>query len=624
MNEMSFPSNFRHAQYGATGIAVDDPQKKLEDTAYNTRVVIPSSSINAAAANTVAIQAALDLGGLVQVAPDLGDIYVRQAGSSGVALTVRRNTRFIVGPGTRLRLAPNSNCNIIRNENFASARNVITQLTTPDAGITAVAQSAVLPEVGKYVIILGATPRIYNNAYKVLSSGGGQFTVDMSTRVAPAETPATPATGSIIWMQADENIAIEGEFDYDESNQTTPDTWLKHAIYLRRLVNFSFDGVVTNATKYALALGNVYQSSVRRAYFDTVSDGIHVIGSWDDLHIGTVQGKTGDDMVAAGNSDYPQYLDPAHAVGDGGALKVDTIIADGSFTAFKYFGCSTNTCKSIQIGSIQGRISGGSAFVNIINDPGATSGTSSSIERLEIGSITPVEPVSTAVLQFSGAITVTSARVGNIDSAVNNSANARPVLIGAGPTISFLEIDRLSVQAASYSSSSFGVHITGTVTDLIVNDFYCRNIGICHFMAGSSGACNMRVNNFVTINCGQAYRNVSGTSQVLTVGSISRIGYQSSPHIDHSNTAAGSTTTVMSAFGMNGTDAFGGSGNNKTIVWAPHVGIDVGGVGVVRQAGAMVLFRGARGTLVDNNLVVCDATGAAGSWKQVSNTANNF
>ena len=579
---------------------------------------------SAANKNTALIQSALNVGGLVQIPPGLGDVYITQTGVSGAALTIAKNTRFVVGHGSCLRLAPGANCNILRNANWASAANTVTQLSTADAGITISVQAATLPAVGSYVIILGAAQRVYNNAYRVLTSGGGVFTAGLSTRVAPAESPTTPATGTITWRQADENIVIEGEFNYDTLSQTTPDTWLKHAIYLRRIVNASFDVTVKDATKYALALGNVYQSTVRRAYFDTISDGIHLIGSWDDVYIGTVQGKTGDDMVAAGNSDYAAYLDAAHAVGDGGALKVESIICDGSLTAFKYFGCSTNVAKSIQIGTVQGRISGGSGFVNLINDTGATNGTSSTLERCEIGSIVPAEPVSTAVLQTAGAITVQNFKVERIDTALNNNTNARALLVGASSVISKLRLDVLNLNSSAYAGSSFGVYVIGTLADSSIGHINATNIGLPVFFSGSATGTRMQIDNFITNNCGQAWKYSAAGSFVLAIKHIERNGYQSSPHIDLSNSSGGITFTCQTAVGLTGTDALGGTGANKTILYSPQLAVDVGGI--VRQAGALVYHNSgtARGTLVNFNVCVCDATNAANSWKQLSDTTKTF
>ena len=567
-----------------------------------------------ATTNTAELQTAMNAGGLVQILTP-GTFYINST------LTIYPNTNFVLARGVVLKLFAGSNCNMIRNRSWSSARTAVTVLSTPDSGITIQATSASLPAVGSYVIVLGASPRVYNGCYRVLTSGAGVFTGAMSTRVAPAETPATPATGTITWMQADENIRIEGEFDYDGVNQSASN-WQTFGIYLRRLYNFRSDTTIRNATKYALALGNIYASSVDRAAFQTNSDGVHIMGSWDDLNIGTVQGVTGDDMVAAGNSDYSVYIDSDHMNGDGGTLNVGTILCDGSLTAFKYYGATGFVAKSIVVGNIQGRTSGGSGYVNLINDPGALLGTASTLENFELGSLTPTEAISVAGVQVSGVITIGSMKIGALRVSVNNNANARPVLIAASAIVTSLHIDDLQITSAAYTPSSFGVYIIGTVTDFIIGNFYIKNAGIAFFSAGSAGAGRLSVGNWDTINCGQAYKTVSANSQELFIGNIMRNGYQSSPHIELSNSAGGTTFRCATATGMISSDAFGGSGGNKNVTYAPQIGIDVGTLG--RTVNCMCVHIGTRGTLVSGNMVICDATGATNSWKQVSNTANTY
>jgi hypothetical protein len=191
---------------------------------------------------------------------------------------------------------------------------------------------------------------------------------------------------------ADYDITIDAsEFDYDAANQTTPDTYLKHGIYLRRVKKLSLTNVnVSNAAKYAIAIANCYDVTVNGIDFDTWSDGVHFLGSGDNITVSNVRGKTGDDFCAIGNSDYYQYLDPNYAFGDFGNVTINNLMPKSSLTGFKYYGCVTNTIKDLTIETSGGTISGGNGLVLLITDGnvvGAEAGYGSTVKRASISTV---------------------------------------------------------------------------------------------------------------------------------------------------------------------------------------------------------------------------------------------
>jgi hypothetical protein len=210
--------------------------------------------------------------------------------------------------------------------------------------------------------ILGIVQSVASAAALTLAAGsagtvaGGKWTI-----MDPAE---------MRMYNADYNITLDGcYFDYDGLNQSAPDTFLKHAIYLRRVKRLTITNLdVRNVTKYGLCLANCYDVTINGVVLDTNSDGMHFQGSGANLTVENVSGKTGDDFVVLGHSDLFQYLDPATAIGDFENVTIRNLKPRMALSPFKYYGCAGASLMDINLTDVGGKISGGPCGINFLND----------------------------------------------------------------------------------------------------------------------------------------------------------------------------------------------------------------------------------------------------------------
>lgn len=586
-------------------------------------VVVPglvANDVSAAAINTQKLQAALDTRGRIFVGVP-GEVFLSST------LTIYDDTELEQGPRTALKNASGARRNIMRNSEWNAENKAIASLTSAD-GITVVAtlaDAANLPQVGKAVVVLGATPFEYNGAHTVTEVSGLTFKYKLTANDAPAEGLTSPATGTITFANANKNISLRGgAFDYNRTALTGSDNFNCHAVFLWNVKGLKIqEQVGVNAQKYIYALYGAYDTDLENLDFETDSDGVHFQGHGDDISVRNVRGYTGDDMVAVGNSDYPQYLPTNYKQGDFGVVSVDGIYPSGSLTAFKYFGSTLGTIRDLFVGKVAGRISGGQGLINLINDPGCVSATASTAGKVVIGDLSWSQVSSKPMINITSGMTVDSLQGGKLAMTPANTATANVLLVTSGAAVNNVQVESVSYSAPAYQNVSICINNAGRIDTLQIGKLMTKNVryGVNH--TASSSPCSTSMDSYISINCGQGYKSASN-SHALYIGYAERNGYQVGNHIEA--TTGGFELTIPSGKGLYANDSFGGTATSKTIRNCMGIGIDIGGTGIARTAGAMTVQKSAtaRGTIADFNAVVCDATGAAGSWKQISNTANNF
>ena len=573
-----------------------------------------------ASVNRALIQAWFD--GQGEVVVDVaGDVYV------DAPLTIYDDTSLVLGPRTAIKNAAGARRNILRNSEWNAENKAIASLTSAD-GITVVATLADagnLPQVGKAVVVLGATPYTYNGAHIVTEVTGLTFKYKLTADDAPAEGLTSPATGTITFAAANKNISLRGgAFDYNRTALTGSDNFNCHAVFLWNVKGLKIqEQVGVNTQKYVYALYGAYDADIANLGFETDSDGVHFQGHGDDISVHGVRGFTGDDMVAVGNSDYSQYLPTNYKQGDFGVVAVDGVYPSGSLTAFKYFGSALGSIRDLFIDKVAGRISGGQGLINLINDPGCVSATASTAGKVVIGDISWSQVSSKPMINVTSGMTVDSLQAGKLVMTPANTATANVLLVASGAAVNNVQIGSVSYSAPAYQNVSICINNAGRIDTLQIGKLMTKNVryGVNH--TASSSPCSTSIDSYISINCGQGYKSASN-SHALYIGYAERNGYQVGNHIEA--TTGGFELTIPSGKGLYSNDAFGGAATSKTIRNCMGIGIDIGGTGIARAAGAMTVQKSAtlRGTILDLNAVVCDATGAAGSWKQISNTANNY
>lgn len=586
-------------------------------------VVVPglvAGDLSAAVINTQKLQAALDTRGRIFVGVP-GEVFLSST------LTIYDDTELELGPRTVLKNASGARRNILRNSEWNGENKAVSSLTSAD-GITVVAtlaDAANLPQVGKAIVVLGATPFQYNGAHIVTEVSGLTFKYKLTADDAPAEGLTSPATGTITFAPASKNISLSGgTIDYNRTALTGSDNFNCHAVFLWNVKGLKIqEQVGVNAQKYIYALYGAYDTDLANLDFETDSDGVHFQGHGDDISVRGVRGYTGDDMVAVGNSDYPQYLPTNYKQGDFGVVDVDGLYPSGSLTAFKYFGSTLGTIRDLFVGKVGGRISGGQGLINLINDPGCVSATASTVGKVVIGDISWSQVSSKPMINITNGMTVDSLQAGKLAMTPANTATANVLLVTSGAAVNNAQIESVSYSAPAYQNVSICINNAGRIDTLQIGKLMTKNVryGVNH--TASSSPCSTSIDSYISINCGQGYKSASN-SHALYIGYAERNGYQVGNHIEA--TTGGFELTIPSGKGLYANDSFGGTATSKTIRNCMGIGIDIGATGVARTAGAMTVQKSAtlRGTILDLNAVVCDATGAAGSWKQISNTANNF
>ena len=247
-----------------------------------------------AIATEAALVAALALGGPVKVQKNAA-ITLTDSLVIGDDTTLDLN-------GATLTLAAATNKSPIKNSAFGATPISVT-VTSSDRTAT-VTWASHGKTVGDVVSILGANQSSYNGVWKIDTvPTSGTFTYSM---FEPAS--ASPATGTVTARTANRNIAIVGGIiDMNEANQTVSGNSDTHAVRIFNCYGGKIDLEVRNAKKYAVLLANVDHFEVPHLEVDTASDGLHMMGPIGAISVGTVSGRSGDDLVAITLGDYATY-----------------------------------------------------------------------------------------------------------------------------------------------------------------------------------------------------------------------------------------------------------------------------------------------------------------------------
>jgi len=670
---------------------------------------------NTAAQNTAIIQAALDAGGNVNV---IGD-GIRLINAT---LIIKSNTSLALSPDLILKLAPNTNTNMLRNAAWSGTGNEITAISVTNPaiiGTAAVRVTATITAhrkaVGDSVFIHGVTPDIYNGIWTVetvpsanqltyilaydvgdsIAAGAGTQTPYIhptaystaSVITTSGSASATGANFSTAWVgltlraapifpydtgvdlgviqsvesssaltlvavaplaysgvftllnpvsmamrNADVNITVSGgAWDYDGKNQSTPDTFLKHGIYLRRVGNLNINSCsVLNVTKYALALGNIFNGLVENITLDTFSDGVHWTGSGDNLVTRNIYGKAGDDFTVAGNSDYYFYLDPQYVIGDFGTIRSFDLKMREAFSGFKFFGVSTNTVREITLEGISGYISGGSAVILIINDA-SCNGCEAGGAKAERVVVTGTwdSNSSKAYINVSGGITVDYLCIPNLVCGLGNIPTTSNGIYIGGAVVNNFIAGVLRFYASNNSASntgSTGIYIAGTgrISRAVIGSISGKNIN--QLIQMSTVASSVTSDETIVFNVGQLFaENCAGfinsfCRMTLVVGTASRRGYIVQVHFSFADFTK---LTVGGGYGLDVSPIITIAAGKNIKLNAPTVGVDpavLGGGYLSGERGCQFMnSAAAAGTLQQHNVALYNP--ATSKWVQLTNNA---
>lgn len=743
--------NITYAQNTAPYTEAYSVGNRLVSIATTVGPLSTANTSAAATANTTAIQAALNAGGLVQITAP-GVYYFNST------LTAYDRTTFYLGSGVELRAIPSASSTFtgIINSNANSTPITINTITAVAIGImmarvTVTFASAHGMSARSFVEIKGDGADIYNGVWEIdtvpssttltfvmsLASGSSLAPPDAAVSVASAsQTVATPGvftTGTNAFFKgqavtitgtppggfsnnttyyvigtglttttcqlADSPFASTGKqvtsssactivptiqgspangyiritgpgklnMNYSGGGFSSSNSTNDHAIVLRRVLEPVVENlVVQDVRKYCVMMQDVQTPRASNIHFDTNSDGVHIYGpAWNPL-IENLTGTTGDDSAIfqpIDGSSFTQFMlgtgfdlggnfyngtmrnirtRHIHNSGQcviypngntGGAGRTNQIYAmrgqiliDGAATQDPIVNSNWKGGNSVTIGGGYVTVAGSIDTLTIRNTQipwlANTGGALITIGNMTWDGITND--------QFSGTDAKCQIDVMTVNNFVINSPNITNInsntlvsLRSANATINNLVFNGgIFTQSGSGTFSLVGSN-GGTLGVCTFNNV--TTSGVIKFVTEGDGAfVGTPVFIYNGVNAASGY-----SSLFTTTGSQNFIVKMTnctsvSPAVGLFNIYSYSGTGTIYISGLNYTGGLFANLTGTPTFSNPDGTCPVDLSKIARTAGCVAKSASGNGTIVANNLAVCDATGAANSWKQLSNTTLQY
>ena len=265
------------------------PFTEAQAAALQTVALSNDTTAEAAAANTVLLQSALDDGGLVRVWTGNRPAYI--------------NSTLRIGSNTTLELVGNSEIaargaigSLLTTSAFVDAGATVTVAWS--AGMTAsVTWTAHGRAVGDFVWLNRADQGQFCGVFRVESITDANTFVIRLRRL-----PTTTATGTIIGRVAHQNIIVRGgRWNYNAAGGNTGTASALHAIVLAGVWNLQVENIEGLSTsKYLLCIGAVNRYRVDGVGGERLnSDVVKVYGPAFDGEVSRLNaGSTGDDFLS--------------------------------------------------------------------------------------------------------------------------------------------------------------------------------------------------------------------------------------------------------------------------------------------------------------------------------------
>ncbi|HCB9020936.1 TPA: hypothetical protein M2O92_002061 [Klebsiella pneumoniae] len=331
-------------------------------------IFMPAASGNDAA-DVRLLQAALNVGG--KVSYNLPGDYLYGAHS-----VIKSGTTLHIAAGVNWKQVAGKSNPFLVNEAFSASRYAVTSMVKNTAAINVYLDGSDIkssnyitvvcenhPFVrGDWAAFHGAKEFGYDGIMRVISVvDANTFIAEShSTMTADSATPNTDFWNGLFCFKADTNINvdIQGRIDGNwRGNSTASVTDFDPRV---KFMGMSFWGVnnltlevndAFNIRKYAVLLANVRNVHIPRINFYNFSDGLHIQPPFVGVRVGTLDGATGDDLLALTNGDYEAYQ---LSRGHGYSIYVDHLMPQNALTALKAAGAPGYKFWDIDIGSISG------------------------------------------------------------------------------------------------------------------------------------------------------------------------------------------------------------------------------------------------------------------------------
>jgi len=606
--------------------------------------VVLATGTGSAAGNAALMQAAFDRKGSFRIVGNPGDVFYYTA-----PVYYDDDTTCAVDPGVILRQPASNSKRLLDSK--ASQRFLAggdTVVLTWSAGTAVnVAKTAHGRTRGQMVWIWGVTPSTYVGIHRVADVvDANNYTIYLPV------TPASVTSGTAKECLATTNAKISGGvWDYDYANNAAANSYNSLGLCLHGTAHCIIEDVdVINCSKYCVTFCATYDCHVNRLTSTyNQSDGIKVYGPTFGAQINCVTGRYGDDVVSIQAAEALPLTYPYQLIDVGGdirgvvtnAINATTISAGGLFTLYNKSGLVTS---GIYTDGVDGYSSGGTVWrifgdagskvldvhiQNIGGQCGATyaatmGGTEVVSGYVENWKVNPKSLTHVPLIQLGADFVYGKLTFDKVvcDVAGYVSTGGSP-FVTSGASGGQIVFSRCENRSAQDYTTGFLVTTGGAQEQIIVSECDIPDAASAVYISGSTNAPHVvfRDNNFDGAYCAV---KTEKSCTISTSGNRFNNLQQGIVRCE-----ATSTCTLKS----DGTNLFSGTSPVFTIgagtfTFNPQgwdLSVDPSATGVNRGAGNFCKnAAAAAGTLVQNNLIVCDATGAANSWKQLSDTALTY
>lgn len=258
--------------------------------AINDIGLLGASPSASAAANTAAIQAALDVGGLVTITTP--GVYLISA-----TLLIGSNTELRLTPGVELKASGSGVGNILNSSVMSATKSSVTLTYTANSLLVTVNWTAHGLTTKDSVWITGADQYYYLGVFQIVSvTNANAFVIKLRRQ------PLTAATGTILAVVAQENTTIIGgtwNFNYTGGNAPATGT-LTHCIRLGGINNLRIENITgKDSMKYVLDIGGVTNFRFSGGSGSGLNaDFIKLRGPMFNADVRSIDVSTGDDVLS--------------------------------------------------------------------------------------------------------------------------------------------------------------------------------------------------------------------------------------------------------------------------------------------------------------------------------------
>lgn len=532
---------------------------------------------------------------------------------------------------------------------------------------------------GQAITISGTAPGgfVAGTIYYIVESGLTSTTCQLAD--SPFATTGKQVTSSAactltpvyVGAKADANVRIRGgrvDGDFDAGGFAQSNSYEDHGIILRRVLNPVVEDIeLFNFRKYGVMAQDVINPETRNLNFNTGSDGVHIYGPAICPTIENLYGITGDDGAVFQTIDGTSYLQ--YMLGAGFDRGGDILHGVMRNIRLRH---THNSGSAVLYPNGNSGASGATAEIYRMRGQYLIEAT----QQTETAVVSGWGPTNSAVI---GSLYTTVS--GKVESVVIRDCGwpLFPLNSGSGSVVT---IDNLVIENPQNDQRT-GSDLMGNIDYAVIRTMRVSNANLLNIngntlvrlnsanasidtlifdggkfsqkgsggfmLVGSNGGTVGLIQlDGVTFGAGAAaitesHGSFAGTPEVYVNGGVGLSGYlslvsaTSSQNWDIHITDFKSVSPVTGIFnfygtpgninlwvkGLQYTGALFANLFGTVTVYNPDGTMPVDLAKLTRTAGQMAKSTG-NGTIVANNMAVCDATGAVNSWKQISNTANQF